>query len=617
MARKVAAQPTSETSNQDILAIALGALLLLTPLLSTGIAIFSGVYDQNVWVMAVSFTFGAILLICYFFSPQKSKFTLRWLDMLVLAWFIWLIITTFTSYNIIDSVVGVLNRTGSLLHWLALVLIYFAIRSLVLTSSRLWSYAQVGIILSGTATALVGLLKLLLATQEGNQLLGILGNQNFTAYFLAVTTIVTYVYWLVREKRVFNWTLLALVIQVTALWMASAKWVYGVLLIAAIVIHSVIARRGQIDKVKNTVLLIGWVALIGLGIGSFMLKGNMSFDPSLAVLKNRFAAWEMAWEASFDKPIFGWGLENYDNSFQAHFQPRFESPTGQTETFDRPHNFILLHLVTTGWVGLLLFLSILGLALRSGLKNLKSPHAIWTTAVIATYIGINLLGFETIATTVILMMALAYLGSLSPPLKTFTPPAWWSCLGAGSAVVLAVWLIYFVVAPWVGSQIAWRAIAKLDLEGYHQALSYAPYLRPNLAYYLLTDAYKPKEHAGPEFYGKLALYLQENAVHRINEPGYYLAIAKAWELSNSPQRYQKIKEALTKGLALYDNKNGYYWTFYANNELFLGNIDGALEALAKAKALNPDSTFTKEAEEEVLKGVDIIREREIVNPERQ
>lgn len=610
MARKATLQPIPETSNQDILAIALGALLLLTPLLSTGIAIFSGAYDQNMWVMGVSFAFGAILLVRYFFSPQKSQINFRWLDVLVLVWFLWLIITTFTSYNIIDSVVGVLARTGSLLHWLALVLIYFAIRSLVLTSSRLWSYAQVGIILSGTATALVGLLKLLLSTQEGNQLLGILGNQNFTAYFLAVTTIVTYTYWLVREKRVFNWTLLALVIQAAALWMASAKWVYGVLLIAAIAIHLIMANRGQIDRVKNTVLLIGWIVLIGLGTGSYLLKGNMSFDPSLAVLKNRFAAWEMAWEASFDKPIFGWGLENYDNSFQAHFQPRFESSTGQTETFDRPHNFILLHLVTTGWIGLILFLSILGTALYSGFKNLKSPPAVWATAVVATYVGINLLGFETIAATAVLVMALAYLGSLSPPFKTFTPSAWWSYLSAGGAVVLAVWLIYFVVAPWVGSQIAWRAIAKLNLEGYHQALSYAPYLRPNLAYYLLTDAYKPKEHAGPEFYNKLAPYLQENAVHRINEPGYSLAIAKAWELSNSPQKHQKIKEALTKGLALYDNKNGYYWAFYANNELFLGNIDGALEALAKAKALNPDSVFTKEAEEEVLKGIEIIRGRE-------
>ncbi len=596
--------PVSELlSNQDILAIVFIFLLLTTPLIRTGLAIFSGVYDQNMWVMGVAFLFGIILLVRYFLLPSKTSFTFHWMDILVAGWFIWLVITTITSYNVIDSIVGVLFRTGSLLHWFALVLIYFAVRYLISSASQLWSYIQIGIILSGTATAILGLIKLAIGTQEGHELLGILGNQNFTAYFLAVTVIITYVYWL-SQKRLLDYSLLALIIQSSAIWLTSTRWVYAVLLVMAIIIHFVMARVKQIEKTKSWILSGVWCLLIALLVGSFMLGGRMSFDFSHTTFQHRLSAWSIGWEASKERPIFGWGLENFDNAFQNYFRPEFEDELGQTETFDQPHNLFILHLVTTGWVGLLLFLSILAIAIWSGLKKIKSPHVIWALAVVATYIGIDLLGFETIATTITLMIALAFLGALSPPLKTFAPTNWWSYLSLGSAGLLLVWLGYLVVAPWVGYQVAWRSILKLDLEGYHRALSFAPYLRPSLAYYLLTPSYHPEDNGSPQFYSRLAPYLEENANQRASEPGYCLAVAKAWELSDDSQKYYHVKDALTKGLALYDNNNGYYWAYYANNEMFLGNYAGALEALAKAKALNPNSAFTREAEEAIMEGME-------------
>src|SRR3990167_11234489 len=83
---------------QGVVAVGFGSLLLLTPLLSTGLATFSGIYDQNMWVLAVTGTFLATVLVQWFWLPRRS-FQWNWLDLLALGWGIWLFLTTLTSVN--------------------------------------------------------------------------------------------------------------------------------------------------------------------------------------------------------------------------------------------------------------------------------------------------------------------------------------------------------------------------------------------------------------------------------------------------------------------------------------------------------------------------------------
>jgi len=577
-----------------------GLLLLLTPLLSTGLAPFSGVYDQNMWVLAITGIFLVVGLAQWFRLPKQS-FQWNLTDLLALSWGVWLLITTITSINPTDSWFGGVHRTGSLSHWLALLTIYFLMRRLVPSSSSVWRTLQTTIIYAGAAVAIVGLAKLGFGTQNSPELIGLLGNQNFTAYYLAVTLVTTYVYWLTNRLSWRDPAILALLIQVVALWYTNAKWIYFIVPVILVAMLIIAICHHYIDHIKQWLT----VGLVGVGVvtilGSFWLGGQAYFNFNLFSFTNRLHAWEVSWQASLDRPLFGWGLENYDNAFQAHFQPKFEDTAGSTETLDRAHNFIFDYLIFTGWLGLILLLAWLGSAIATSWRHINNnPLAVWAMGIVVTYMCINLLGYETIATTVLLMLALAYLGTLSKPIFTMSSEPIYPYVGLVGMALTIILTMQFTIMPWIATRRAWQSALQFDLTKFDHALEIAPYLKPELAYYLIFPAYFPTEDMTPEFASRLANYLEQVKGHRSDQPGYHLAIVKAWEMSNSPNRLQKMKNNLLAGMATYNNNNGYYWAFLSAIELKLGNTESALSAIEHAKQLNPNSKFTADTEAYIL-----------------
>ncbi|MFN2637811.1 MAG: O-antigen ligase family protein [Gemmatimonadaceae bacterium] len=71
---------------------------------------------------------------------------------------------------------------------------------------------------------------------------------------------------------------------------------------------------------------------------------------------SRTIQWRTALEGFRDRPILGYGPENYNLAWSAHFNPSIYSL--DTEIYDRAHNQFLEALATTGIVGTLAFLGI-------------------------------------------------------------------------------------------------------------------------------------------------------------------------------------------------------------------------------------------------------------------
>jgi len=86
--------------------------------------------------------------------------------------------------------------------------------------------------------------------------------------------------------------------------------------------------------------------------------------------------WGSAWRGFLERPLLGWGPENFSAVFDRHFDPRHFVPGAGSETwFDRGHSVIFDYLATTGALG---FISYLGMFVvlywlfarsRSNLKN--------------------------------------------------------------------------------------------------------------------------------------------------------------------------------------------------------------------------------------------------------
>ncbi|MDP3947221.1 MAG: O-antigen ligase family protein [bacterium] len=73
----------------------------------------------------------------------------------------------------------------------------------------------------------------------------------------------------------------------------------------------------------------------------------------------RLYAWWTAWEAFKERPLFGWGPENFTEEFDRRFDTRHFMPgVDSTTWYDRAHSIIFDYLAELGAVGLAGFLSI-------------------------------------------------------------------------------------------------------------------------------------------------------------------------------------------------------------------------------------------------------------------
>lgn len=117
--------------------------------------------------------------------------------------------------------------------------------------------------------------------------------------------------------------------------------------------------------------LLAAAVLLSLVIGSLIylrdtalvksLPGSRLFEISFSVetWRHRTYMWQTAIDGWKERPLFGWGPENFPKIFASHFNPRYFNPKeGFGAWFDRAHSIYLDYLAETGILGLLSYLSI-------------------------------------------------------------------------------------------------------------------------------------------------------------------------------------------------------------------------------------------------------------------
>lgn len=129
-----------------------------------------------------------------------------------------------------------------------------------------------------------------------------------------------------------------------------------------------------------------------------------------ATIQNRFIAWSAGWQAFKEKPFFGYGWENFNVAFNKYYNPVLLSHHFTETYWDKPHNVLLEYLYTTGAVGLLGYLSLMGTAFYEGWRLRKRfPQVIFLMAGLAAYLIQNLVAFDTIGVYLMLFMYLAFI----------------------------------------------------------------------------------------------------------------------------------------------------------------------------------------------------------------
>jgi O-antigen ligase len=136
--------------------------------------------------------------------------------------------------------------------------------------------------------------------------------------------------------------------------------------VLALILYLIFSAREKIRKWSLVALGI----LIILGGTGYAFR-NSSFIQNLpegrllqlsfsdATAQSRFWTWGSAWNGFLERPILGWGPENFTAVFDKYFDPRHFIPGTPTETwFDRAHSVFFDYLAETGALGLLSYLAI-------------------------------------------------------------------------------------------------------------------------------------------------------------------------------------------------------------------------------------------------------------------
>lgn len=179
--------------------------------------------------------------------------------------------------------------------------------------------------------------------------------------------------------------------------------------------------------------LIRKLALGGLAVSVFIVVGfisikNTAFVRNSDVLtrfanislsetttQSRFIIWNMAYQAWKEKPVLGWGPENFVYIFSKFYDPQLWR---QEPWFDRAHNVFLDWLTSTGTVGLLAYLSMFitaVLTLWNLLKSKKITSKIATVflGMLVAYFVHSMFVFDSFTSYMVFFAVLAYIQWLS------------------------------------------------------------------------------------------------------------------------------------------------------------------------------------------------------------
>src|SRR3989344_524127 len=188
------------------------------------------------------------------------------------------------------------------------------------------------------------------------------------------------------------------------------------------------------NKYLKVVGLIFLVFLVAVSILLFQNK-NSSFIKNYQILsrlasisttsttaQTRLMAWRSAYEGFKERPILGWGYENFYQPFDKYFNHKMYEDVGSVVWFDRAHNIIFDRLLTGGLLGLFSYLSLLFLPLyylwRHYLKKEEAKNNYFIpfifTLVILAYFIQNFFIFEALVTYIPLFLTISFIYLFSP-----------------------------------------------------------------------------------------------------------------------------------------------------------------------------------------------------------
>jgi len=353
------------------------------------------------------------------YKPRKS-----WV-LAMLAIFVGVVaLSSLLGENFYRSFWSNYERMEGLVTYLHL-LAYFLVLAGTMKTERIWNRLFHTTLFASAIIAFYGVFQLfgILQTHQGNRLDATLGNASYLAvYMIFHIFLAMALFYRARDYR--KWIYLFIIILESFVLYHTATrgailGTIGGLFISWILIA--ILSSNKKSKLAHISLLAG-IAVI---ITGFLFLKTTNFVKTSPVLsrfagisltegttESRLTIWKMSWRGFKEKPIFGWGQENFNLVFNKYYEPILYK---QEPWFDRAHNVFFDRLTTNGIFGLLSYMGLLGIALYYlWAKRKKTGLSVEDSAIFGSmflaYFFNNLFVFDNLISLILFATFLAYVG---------------------------------------------------------------------------------------------------------------------------------------------------------------------------------------------------------------
>lgn len=422
--------------------ISLVFILLLTPLVFTGNMFFQYITGKAFFFRSIVEIMTAlyVILVCLdrSFLPKKSPIAYA-----IAGFLIVLGLATIFSVAPAKSFWSNFERMEGYVTMIHLGLL-FLVTSSVMRARTTWVYL---LHTSMAISIVMGLIAFKDLSPENAQLIsggriqGTLGNSSYLGVYALLHIFIAAFFLLshfarknVKDMlpRVFGYAVIIIFNVVILFYTGTRGAMVGLglgILLTSFILAIFEKQNKKVRSLGITILAvaIAGIAFLGLIRGSDFAKNRPLLDRYSAlvtwdisgVLENQGYAragllWPMAWQGVVERPLFGWGQDNFGYVFAKYYNP---AAYAQEQWFDRTHNVFFDWLIAGGFLGLIGYLALFGaliMVLWSKHKDSGKGHK-WPLIERATISGLllayfvhNFFVFDNLTSYIIFFLLLAY-----------------------------------------------------------------------------------------------------------------------------------------------------------------------------------------------------------------
>jgi O-antigen ligase len=391
-------------------------------------------------------------------------------EWVILAFLAWVTVSMVFSIHPPTALFGKYRRFEGLLSLINYAVIYFLFLQYADRPSRILRFAQT-IFASGIVVAGYGVLQSLGKDPltwgklpfEVNRAFSTYGNPDLLAGFLMFSVFVSLGLALSENRLVLRgvyWFGFLINLWCTVVAFARSAWVGGLVGLIIIIAFAIYQRASW--KTEDWVFSGATAAIAASVIVKSFSNPNevMNFGRRFASIlefgegsaKTRFQIWNAAWEATKDRPIFGFGADTFRLVFPRYKPIEYVADAGYLSVADNVHNYPLQLMAGIGIPGMLLLYAVVGVAAvrsfpvvfnREGGPHRMVLAGIWTAC--AAYVVHLVFGLSVTGTSFLLWACMAVVVAPTAVVHEFKPPKWGIAVSVAIASLALLGISYQVV----------------------------------------------------------------------------------------------------------------------------------------------------------------------------